>query len=450
MDPSSSISLEISIIFLLIVANGIFAMTEMAIISSRKARLDHMAEEGSKGARKALQLAEDPTDLLSAVQIGITLIGILTGAFGGATLTSYLAVPLKSVSWLARYADALSLTIVVSLITYLSLIVGELVPKRLALSNPEPIAAFVARPMSAFVRLNRPLVRFLSLSTKFVFTVLGAKPSEEPPVTEDEVKVLIGRGTQYGVFEETEREMVERIFVLSDMRVNSLLTPRTQVEWLDLEDTTQYNLKTIMDAKFSAFPLGRGSLDDVVGIVYTKDILAMHMANKNIDLEGLARQPLYVPGSMAALKVLDMFKEQGTHIALVVDEFGGIDGLVTLHDIVEHIMGELPNPHEAPDPDIVQREDGTWLLDGLLPIEDFKELFDLDYLPGEDRELFHTLAGFALSQLGHIPSAAESFEWGGFRFEIVDMDRSRIDKLLVTKLPPPEPDNTENINAGLP
>lgn len=449
MDPSS-LSFQIIIILLLIVANGIFAMTEMAIVSSRKARLEHLADEGNKGARKALQLVEDPTDLLSAVQIGITLIGIFTGAFGGATLSAYLAAPIKAIPWLSRYADALSMAIVVSTITYLSLILGELVPKRLALNNPEPIAVIVARPMSAFVRINRPLVRLLSVSTRFVFAVLGAKPTDEPPVTEEEVKVLIGRGAQSGVFEETEREMVEKIFILSDMRVNSLMTPRTQVEWLDLEDTTQYNLRLMIDAKYSAFPVGRGSLDDIVGIVYTKDILAMHMANQPIDLDALALEPLYVPGTLAALKVLDMFKEEGAHIALVVDEFGGIDGLVTLHDVVEHIMGELRAHHEEPDPDVIQREDGTWLLDGLLPIEQFKELFSLDDLPGEERELFHTLAGFALSRLGHIPNAGESFEWNGLRFEIMDMDRSRIDKILVSKPPPDVEDNGEEINIGLP
>lgn len=449
MDPSS-LSFQITIILILIIANGIFAMTEMAIVSSRKARLEHLAEEGNKGAKRALKLAEDPTDLLSAVQIGITLIGIFTGAFGGATLSAYLAAPLKALPWLARYADALSMVIVVSIITYLSLILGELVPKRLALDNPEPIAVLVARPMAAFVRLNRPLVRLLSMSTKFVFTLLGAKPSDEPPVTEEEVKVLIGRGAQYGIFEETEREMVEKIFILSDMRVNSLMTPRTQVEWLDLEDTTPYNLHLISDAKYSAFPVGRGSLDDIVGIVYTKDILTMYMSGQPIDLEALALQPLYVPGTLAALKVLEMFKEEGAQVALVVDEFGGIDGLVTLHDVVEHIMGELRTPHEELDPDVVQREDGTWLMDGLVPIEQFKELFGLDDLPGEERELFHTLAGFALSRLGHIPAAAESFEWNGLRFEIIDMDRSRIDKILVSKLPPPVEENMEDINIGLP
>lgn len=449
MEPSS-IGFQISIILLLIIANGVFAMTEMAIVSSRKARLEHLAEDGNKSAKKALKLAEDPTDLLSAVQIGITLIGIFTGAFGGATLSVHLAAPIKTIPWLARYADALSLAIVVSLITYLSLIIGELVPKRLALNNPEPIALLVARPMAAFVRLNKPLVRLLSMSTKFVFTVLGAKPSDEPPVTEEEVKVLIGRGAQYGVFEQTEREMVEKIFILSDMRVNSLMTPRTQVEWLDLEDTTQYNLGLMIDAKYSAFPVGRGSLDDIVGIVYTKDMLAMHMSGISIDLEALAREPLYVPGTLAALKVLEMFKEEGARVALVVDEFGGIDGLVTLHDVVEHIMGELRTPHEEPDPDIVEREDGTWLLDGLLPIEQFKELFGLDDLPGEDRELFHTLAGFVLSRLGHIPVTAENFEWNGLRFEIIDMDRSRIDKILVSRIPKPSEDNLEDINIGLP
>jgi putative hemolysin len=441
-------STELAIISLLIVANGIFALTEMAIVSSRKSRLENMADEGDRGAKKALEIAEDPTDLLSAVQIGITLIGILTGAFGGATLSRHLAEPMKAIPWLARYADALSLTVIVSLITYFSLIIGELVPKRIALNNPEPIAAVVARPISAFVRINRPLVRLLSFSTKVILSVLRAKPPNEPPVTEEEVKVLIGQGAQHGVFEEAEREMVENIFVLSDMRVSSLMTPRTQIEWLDLEDTTQYNLQLMTEAKYSAFPVARGSLDDIVGILYAKDLLAAQMRGEAVELEAATRQAVFVPRNMPALKVLDMFKREGTHIAFVVDEFGGISGLVSLHDIVEHIMGEIPTPDEPADPEIVQREDGSWLLDGLLPIEEFKDLFDLDHLPGEERDAFHTLAGFAISQFGYIPAVSEHLEWNGFRMEVIDMDRSRIDKLLVTKLPVTDPPQENEL--GLP
>ncbi|MCX7781257.1 MAG: hemolysin family protein [Negativicutes bacterium] len=447
---SSSISTELTIILFLILANGLFAMTEMSIVSSRKSRLEHLAAQGSKGAKKALQMAEDPTDLLSAVQIGITLIGILTGAFGGATLSSYLATPLKAYPGLTRYADALSLAIVVSAITYASLIIGELVPKRLALNNPEPIAVFVARPMSAFVRINRPLVRFLSFSTKLVLAILRVKPPDEPPVTEEEVKVLIGQGAQHGVFEEAEREMVENIFILSDMRVSALMTPRTQIEWLDLEDTTQYNLDLISKAKYSTFPVARGSLDDIVGVVYAKDLLATVMAGQDVNLETAAVQALYVPRNMPALKVLDLFKQQGTHFAFVADEFGGIDGLVTLHDIVEHIMGELPASAEKSDPDVVQREDGSWLLDGMLPVEEFKELFGFDDLPREERDQYQTLAGFAISQFGYIPQVAESFEWCGYRFEVIDMDRTRIDKILVTQLPPANETELTDKFTGLP
>lgn len=445
-----SIGTEISILLLLILANGLFSLTEMAIVSSRKSRLEHMADEGNPGAKKALALAEDSTDLLSAVQIGITLIGILTGAFGGATLGTKLAVPMKTIPWLAPYADVLSLVVVVSAITYLSLIVGELVPKRIALNNPEPIAAFVAAPISTFVKLNKPLVRFLSISTMFVLTALRAKPPDEPPVTEEEVKVLIGQGAQYGVFEEAEREMVENIFILSDMRVSALMTPRTQVEWLDTEDTTDYNLKLITEARYSAYPVGRGSLDDIVGVVYAQDLLAAHLTGQGIDLEAFSRQPLYVPRNIPALKVLDMFKKEGAHIAIVVDEFGGISGLVTLHDIVEHITGDIATPDEPDDPDVVQRADGSWLLDGMLPIPDFKELFDFDELPGEEREHYHTLAGFVIYQFGHIPVASEHFEWNNYRFEVLDMDRTRVDKILVNRIVKPHNDQENDINLGLP
>lgn len=433
-----SISTEIGIIILLILANGFFALAEMAVVSSRASRLEHLATQGDRGAAKALALAEDPTDMLSAVQVGITLIGILTGAFGGATLSAPLAAWLKTLPGLARYADAVSLAAVVAAITYTSLIIGELVPKRIALNNPEPIAAFVARPVALFVRVNRPLVRLLSVSTRIVLSFLRAKPPDEPPVTEEEVKVMIGQGAQHGVFEESEREMVENIFQLGDMRAGALMTPRMQIEWLDIEDPSRQNLQTITEARHSCFPVGRGSLDDIVGVVFTKDLLADHLAGKELDLTASAREPIYVPRSMPALKVLEAFKKEKMTIALVIDEFGGIDGLVTLNDILQHIVGEIALGDEAPDDEAVRREDGSWLLDGMMDIGDFKELFGFGELPEEERAGYQTLGGFIVSYLGYIPLVADSFDWAGYRFEVVDMDRTRVDKVLVRALPEDE------------
>ena len=446
---TSGLGLEVFIILLLIVANGLFALTEMAVTTSRKSRLEAMAEDGDPGAKKALALSENPTDFLSAVQIGITLIGILTGAFGGAKLSGHLEGLVKEIPFLAPYSDVISLAVVVSIITYLSLILGELVPKRIALNSPEAIAAFVAGPVSGLVKIFNPLVKLLSVSTEFILSITRTKPLDEPPVTEEEVKVMIGQGTQHGVFEEAEREMVENIFVLSDMRVSSLMTPRTQIAWLDLDEELPDNLKLLLESKYSCFPVARGTLDDIVGVVYTKEILAQQVLGEAVELEKFAHDPVYVPRTTTALKVLELIKKEGTQIALVVDEFGGISGLITLNDILSYIVGEAAEPEDPADPDIVQREDGSWLLDGMLPLEEFKELFDLDELPGEERDYFHTLAGFVVSYFGYIPGVAEYFEWNGLRFEVLDMDRTRVDKILVSKVPEP-PVDVDAIQSGLP
>lgn len=447
MDIPAS-STEIGIIVLLIVANGFFALAEMAIVSSRSSRLESMAAQGNRGAARALAMTREPTDMLSAVQVGITLIGILTGAFGGATLSGNLAAWLKKVPALAGFADVLSLGLVVATITYVSLVIGELVPKRIALNNPEPIAAFLARPLSLFVRMNRPLVKLLSLSTQVVLAALRAKPPEEPPVTEEEVKVMIGQGAQHGVFEESEREMVENIFQLSDMRAGALMTPRVQIEWLDLEDSAHQNLGIIAAGRHSCYPVGRGSLDAIVGVVFTKDLLADHVADRDLDLEHAAREPIYVPRSMPALKVLEAFREEKMTIALVIDEFGGIDGLVTLNDIMQHIVGGIALGEEAAEESAVQREDGSWLLDGMMAIEDFKELFDFGELPEEERANYHTVGGFVVSFLGNIPQVGEFFLWGGHRFEVLDMDRTRVDKVLVQKLNKEDENTVDQLSPG--
>jgi putative hemolysin len=427
-----SVMLEGLVVVLLILLNGIFAMSEIAVVSARKTRLRQWAEEGNAKARAALDLANNPNQFLATIQIGITLVGILAGAFGGATIAKELSVILNDISWLAPYSDPLSLVLVVVVIAYLSLIVGELVPKRLALNNPERLAMAIAAPMQVLSRVAYPAVHLLGLSTELLLRALGMKPSTEPLVTEEEIRALIEQGTQAGMFEEAEQEMVERVFRLGDRRVSAVMTPRTEIVWLDREASALEIRRTITESAHSRFLVADGSLDNVLGVVHAKDLLAHILGEQVVNLEATLQQPLYVPESMRALKVLELFKQSGTHIALVIDEYGGIQGLVTPSDILEAIVGDLPEAGEQVEPLAVQREDGSWLLDGMLPVDEFKDLFDLGELPGEDQGIYQTLAGFVVMQLGRIPAATDYFVWEGLKIEVVDMDGNRVDKVLVT------------------
>lgn len=431
-----SMGIEIAIILVLIIANGVFAMTEIAIVSSKKVRLEYLAGKGSAGAKAALKLANEPNRLLSTVQVGISVIATFTGAFGGATLASALGKWLKDIPAIAPYSGAISLGIVVIAITYLSLIIGELVPKRIALNNPEKVATKISMPISFFAKIVSPIVQVLSVSTNVVLKILGIKEKPEDSVTEEEINLLIAQGTKTGAFEKAEQDMVEKVFSLADLRVKSLLTPRTQLQWLDLEDSDEENWSVLVKTRHSRLPVGRGSLDEVVGIVYARDILAQrcHKSSEPLDLETIMREPLFVPKSMKAFSLLEIFKKIGSEIAFVIDEYGILQGVVTIDDVVEHIVGDIPLPGGEEEDEIIQRDHNSWLLDGLLSIEEVKELFDLSELPGEESGLFQTLAGFVMSHLGYIPRSGEHFEWQDLRFEIIDMDRARIDKVLVTKL----------------
>jgi putative hemolysin len=420
------------VIFLLIIINGIFAMSEIAVLSARKSRLQQLAEAGDTQARAALELANAPNQFLSTIQVGITLIGVLAGAFGGATIAKQLAAWLGEIPPLAPYSHALSLAFVVAITTYLSLIVGELVPKRLALNGPERLAAAIAKPMQALSKVAYPIVHVLSLSTEFVLRLLGIKPSSEPSVTEEEIRALIEEGARSGMFEEAERAMVERVFRLGDRRVGAVMTPRTEIVWLDSEAPAEEIRDTIMGSAHSRFLVAQGSLDNVLGIVQAKDLLVHFLGQHAVDLTTILQQPLYVPETMGALKVLELFKQSGTHIALAIDEYGGIQGLVTPNDILEAIVGDLPAAGEDAEPLALQREDGSWLLDGMLPVDEFKALFRLGPLPGEEQAVYHTLAGFVIMQLGRIPRAGDFFEWEGLKIEVVDMDGNRVDKVLVS------------------
>jgi putative hemolysin len=432
----SSISFEILLILLLAVANGIFSGSEIAVVAARKVRLEQLAKRGNKKARLALKLANSPNDFLSSVQIGITLIGILSGAVGGAKLSIRLENFLKTVPGLAVYSEPLSILVVVSIITYLSLVLGELLPKRIALNNPEQIACNVAKPLRLLTVFTAPVVKLLSVSTDGLLKLLGIQASDEPAITEEEINVLIEQGTQAGMFEESEQEMVSRVFRLGDRSIKALMTPRIEVAWLDINAPWQENQREIQENLHSQYPVGQGSLDDCVGIVRMKDILSTYMVGEPVDLQRLLQPPLYVPEGSRALNVLEIFQESGTHVALVTDEYGGIEGMVTLNDLVEAIVGELPSAEEMNEPQIVQRDDGSWLLDGLLPIDALKKLLEWEILPDEVDENYHTLGGFIIAMLRRIPKSGEHFNASGFRFEVVDMDGTRVDKILVTPLTP--------------
>lgn len=435
-----SVMFEALVILLLIILNGILAMSEIAVVSARKTRLQQWANEGDGRARTALELANAPNQFLATIQIGITLVGILAGAFGGATIASKLASGLENIPVIAPYSRPISLAIVVLLITYLSLIVGELVPKRLALNSPERIASMIASPMRALARLASPIVHLLGLSTEVLLRGLGMKPSREPPVTEEEIRALIEQGTRAGMFEEAEQEMVERVFRLGDRRVSAVMTPRTEIVWFDRSASLEEIQHTISESIHSRFLVAEGSLDNVLGVVHAKELLLHFLRGQPLDLMATLQQPLYVPESMRALEVMELFKQSGTHIALVVDEYGGIQGLVTPSDILEAIVGDLPVAGEQLEPLVVQREDGSWLLDGMLPIDEFKELFHLGRLPGEDQGVYQTLAGFVIMQLGRIPAVSDHFDWGGLRIEVMDMDGNRVDKVLAQPAPNPAAD----------
>lgn len=427
----NNVFFELVVILVLIFLNGLLAMAEIAVVSSRKARLQQQAEEGSAASRAALKLADEPTDFLSTVQVGITLVGVLTGAFGGATIADNFAVWFAQVPFLQPYSQALAIGIVVILITYLTLILGELAPKRIGLENSERVAALVARPMQLLSRLAAPIVRLLSYSTNVALRIIGMQPSKEPPVTEEEIKLMIEQGTRAGVFAEAEQDMVEAIFRLGDRRAGSLMIPRTEVTWLDLEDSLDVNGRKIIESGYARLPVAAGSLDRVVGIVEAKDILARVLSGKNFDLKECMTKPLFVPESMPALRVLELFREHRTQGAFVIDEFGGFQGLVTTFDILESIVGELPDRMEEGGLEILHRPDGTYLLGGLLPIDEFKELLDIDMLPDEDPNQYLTLGGFVMTFLGRIPIEGDQFSWKGISFEVVDMDGFRVDKVLV-------------------
>lgn len=424
--------MELIILLALILLNGVFSLSEMAVVSARKSRLQHRAEQGDESAKLALDLARHPNRLLSTVQIGITLIGILAGAVGGATLADQLLPVIQEVPSLEPYAEELSFGLVVLLTTYLSLVIGELIPKRIALTNPERTAMFIAQPMAWLSQIATPLVWFLSKSTELGVRILGIRGSQEPPVTEGEIVALMQEGSQYGVFAEDESEMVKGVLRLDDIRVGGIITPRTELVWLDMTDDTETIKAKIIKEPHSVYPVVENDMDHVRGIVKLKDMLAHLVQHDEIDLASIMRKALVLPESVPTAHVLQRFKETGVHTAFIVGEYGGIEGVVTMHDVVEEIVGEIDgHPNVDVDREAVQRADGSWLLDGLLSLYRVEEIYPSFSIPEEELGAYDTLAGFVLARLGHIPECAEYFTWNDLIFEVMDMDEMRIDKVLV-------------------
>lgn len=413
------------------VLNGLFSMSEIALVSSRKARLELARQRGDKKAKLALDLANSPEKFLSTVQIGITLIGILTGVFSGENITGDLQQFFAQYEWLRPYEETLATTSVVILITFFSLVIGELVPKRIGLSNPEGIAKAVAGPMKLLSKLVAPFVWLLSASGNLLIKLFGIKPASQQQVTEEEIKAMVQEGAHAGVIREIEQDIVERVFHLGDRRAVTLMTPRQEIDWLNVHDTREENIAKIIANSHTIYPLCDDELDKVIGVIHVKDVLIALNKGEEVDFMKLKRDVLFLPEVVKSYRVLEKFKESRKHYAIVVDEYGGVSGLITMNDIMDALVGDMPEGDET-DYQVVERHDGTFLVDAQLPIEEFMNYFDLTIAP-EEYAAFHTLAGLAMFNLKRIPKSGDVFHWIGFRFEVLDMDGNRVDKMLVSK-----------------
>jgi putative hemolysin len=427
---------DLILVLFLVLLNGVFAMSEIAIVSSRRARLTQLAEDGSAGAVRALALAAEPTRFLSSVQVGITSIGILNGAIGGAAIAAPLRSAFERIPVIAPYADGLALTTMVVALAYVSLMLGELVPKRLALTNPERIASLIARPMAVLATVGRPIVSLLTVSTDTILRLLGLSSVRPPAVTMEEIKVLLEQGTEEGVFEEAEHEMVTNVLNLDDRHVGAVMTPRTDVVSLEIHDSVDVHRDKLRRDPHPVLPLCDGGLDNVLGFVRLTRVLEQLLSDRPLDLAALIETPLFVPETMTLMSLLEQFKRTHLPVALVVDEFGEIEGLVSLSDVVSSIVGELP-PDPGEEPMIVHREDGSWLFDGAADLDTVvRTLGNEALVTEEDRQHYHTLGGLVMLALGRVPRTGDVFEKNGFRFEVVDMDRNRVDRVLVQGIEP--------------
>ncbi len=437
--------MEILILLGLIVLNGVFAMSEIALVTARKARLSKLAEEGNGSARIALTLGEDPTKFLSTVQIGITSIGVLNGIFGEAILAAPLAQSLQSLGVEAALASFSATAIVVVLVTYISIVVGELVPKRLGQMSPEAIACLVARPMQWLAMLTRPFVMLLSLSTHSLLKLLGVKQNTQSSVTEEEIQAILAEGSEAGVIEENQRDLLRNVFRLEERQLGSLMIPRSEVVFIDTTLSSEENLQRMVDSKHSRFPVCQGSLDQAVGVLHAKQALAQITRGEQPNYSADLMPCVYVPETLTGMELLDQFRANNMQMVCVIDEYGEVEGIVTLQDVLEAVTGEF-TPQNGEDAWAVKREDGSWLLDGTIPILELKDCLALKLVPEEDKGRYHTLSGMVMLLLGRVPKTSDYTEWHGWRFEVVDMDGKRIDKVLASPLPPleiaPQPPET--------
>jgi len=442
----SAVILEIIFILLILVANGVFAMSEIAIVSARKAKLKKMAEDGDKGAAAALELANSPTRFLSTVQVGITLVGIFAGAFGGARIATRLALAFESVPLVGQYSYQIAFFLVVLVITIFSLIIGELIPKRIALNSPEVISSLIARPMRRLSEITGPFVNLLSDFVEKLLDIMGIGKPQESQVSEDEVRVLIDEGLTAGIFHQSEKDMFEGVLKLDQLTVGDLMTPRVQIVWIDIDEPDESKWRKVARSGHSHFPVFQGKEDHVIGLLSVKSLWANISLAHKVEVRNLITPPPIVPEGMTASKLIDTFRTSQKHITLVTDEFGTIQGLVTLKDVLEAIVGTLPDREQARHPKARKRADGSWIMDAVLDIDEFKKILEIKDLPGESESGYKTIGGFILHQLGHVPEEGEALVWQSLRFEIIDMDKHRLDKILVTSFVPPafapEPEKT--------
>ncbi len=421
---------QILILVFLIILNGIFAMSEIAIVSSRKSRLEELLRRGNKRAKLVLHLSESPNRFLSTIQVGITLIAILIGVFGGSGLTRELDARLFGLGVSEPLSYNISLIIIIFLITFFSIIAGELVPKRLGMTNPESIAMAIAKPMFVLSKIMLPFVWLLSSTTDIIVKLLGIRKKSDSQVTEEEIRALLEEGTEVGEIQEIEQDIVERVFHLGDQRIGALMTHRNDIAWLNTENPNEINVRIITENTHSIYPLCNKELDYVLGIIYAKDLLIAMLKEPDLDLKKYVKKVNIVPSDKKAYQVLEKFKETRIHCGLVVDEFGSIEGIITINDILDGLVGDITDMDE---PEVIKRSENSWLIDGKLAFFEFIHEFEV-----EDYDFtgvqFHSIAGFVIHQLKEIPKTGDSFNWGGYHFEILDMDGNRIDKILLTKL----------------
>lgn len=427
--------MEIAILFALICLNGVFAMSEIALVTARKARLQKLIDEGDSGAAAAVKLGEDPTRFLSTIQIGITSIGVLNGIVGEAALAAPLAIWLVSLGVPDAYASFVATGIVVLTITYFSIVVGELVPKRIGQSYPETFARLVARPINFLALATKPFVILLSASTRGLLRLMGVKETKGTPVTEEEIHAMLVEGTSAGVIESHEHTMVRNVFRLDDRQIGSLMVPRADIVCLDVDDSFEDSLQRIEDSDHARFPVVQGGIENILGVINARQWLARALKDKTQSLrEQVLQSPLYVPETITGMELLDNFRLSDVHMAFVIDEYGEVQGIITLQDLIEAITGEF-QPRDPETSWAVQRDDGSWLLDGHIPVPELKDRLNLDTVPEEERGRYHTLSGMIMLLTGALPAVADAVEWEGWKLEIVDMDGRAIDKVLATRLP---------------